>query len=433
MKKRVLIITYYWPPSGGIGVHRCLKFAKYLRSYGWEPVICTAENPEYPVLDDSNFRHIPEGIEVLKTRIWEPYGLYKWMMGKQREERITDVFVEEQRAGFRAKLGIWIRGNFFIPDARRFWIGSTVKFLTRYLQDHPVDALMTNGPPHSAHMIGYKLKRRLNIPWVADFQDPWTESDSYRRLMLNPVSRTIHERMQQRVFHSADKITICSASWKRDLEALGARDVGIIYWGYDADDIPQMNCPRSARFTIRHFGRLGPDRTASTFWKVISDLVRDHATFGDDLEISLAGFIGQATKDQISAFGLQDRVKILGHISRSEALAQMRHSQVLLLIVNDEPNARGRLPGKLFEYLASRRPILLLGPEGSDASAILHKLHAGAACGYRDEDSLIASILGLYERYLRNELPDTITPIDSFSNKNTTGVLARFLDAIAGR
>ena len=433
MRKRVLIVSYYWPPCGGIGVHRCLKFAKYLRLFGWEPVICTADNPEYPVLDAGNFQHVPEGIEVLKTRIWEPYTLYKWMMGKKKEERITDVFVEEQRANFRAKLGIWIRGNFFIPDARRFWIRPAMKHLSRYLREHPVDAIVTNGPPHTTHMIGYGLKKKFAIPWLADYQDPWTESDSYRRLMLNPISRTIHETLEQRVFRSADKITICSESWKRDLEALGAHDVGVIFWGYDEDDVHENTRPRSTKFTISHFGRIGPDRNVSIFWKVIADLVKDRPDFGNDLEIELAGFIAEAARDDIAALGLKDNVKILGHISRSEALARMRQAQVLLLIINDEPNAQGRLPGKLFEYLASRRPILVLGPDGSDAASILHELQAGSTCGYRDYGSTKATILGLYEKYLKNDLPDNVMSIERYSNRNTTRSLALFLDSMTGR
>jgi len=433
MKKKVLIVTYYWPPCGGIGVQRCLKFAKYLRSFGWEPIICTAQNPEYPVLDEGNIKHIPKGIEVLKTRIWEPYALYKWMMRKKQEERVTDVFVEEQRANVRAKLGIWIRGNFFIPDARRFWIRPAVKHLRQYLQEHPVDAIVTNGPPHTAHMIGYKLKKEFDIPWLADYQDPWTESDSYRRLTLTPISRAIHEAMQQRVFRFADKVTICSESWKRDLEALGARDVGVIFWGYDEDEIQEKAHPRSPKFTIRHFGRIGPDRNVSIFWKVVADLVRERPNFGSDLEIELAGFIGEVVRDEIASLGLHDKVKILGHISRSEALVGMRQAQVLLLIINDEPNAQGRLPGKFFEYLASRRPILVLGPEGSNAASILHELQAGWTCGYHDYEATKATILRLYEKYVKNELLDNVTPIEAYSNKNTTRMLAQCLDSITGR
>jgi len=308
-----------------------------------------------------------------------------------------------------------------------------VEFLSRYLQDHAVDALLTNGPPHSAHMIGCKLKQTFNIPWLADYQDPWTESDSYRQLMLNPVSRMIHESMQRRVFRSADRITICSESWKRDLESLGARDVGVIHWGYDEDDVQEMTLPRSPRFTISHFGRLGPDRTVSVFWKVVSDLVREVPNFGRDLEIQLAGFIGQAVKDEIASLGLHDNVKWLGHIARSEALAGMRQAQILLLVINDEPNARGRIPGKFFEYLASRRPVLVLGPEGGDASAILHKYQAGWTCGYRDYETTRSTVLRLYERYLHNDLPDTAASMDSYSNKNSTRILAQCLDSMTGR
>ena len=208
MNKRVLIITYYWPPSGGIGVHRCLKYAKYLRNFGWEPVICTPDNPEYPILDEGNFKDVPEGITTIKTKIWEPYSLFKVITGKKKEERIHNVFLEEEKAGAATKLGIWIRGNLFIPDARRFWISPAVNFLSKYLKDNPVDAMFTNGPPHSTHMIAYGVKRKLNIPWHADFQDPWTQVDYFPQLMLNPISKMIHEKMEQRIFQYADKVTI---------------------------------------------------------------------------------------------------------------------------------------------------------------------------------------------------------------------------------
>jgi glycosyltransferase involved in cell wall biosynthesis len=433
MRKRVLIITYYWPPSGGIGVQRSLRFAKYLRTFGWEPVICTAQDPEYPVIDEANARHVPEGAEVLRTPIWEPYNIYKWMMGKKKEERITDVFVEEQRAGFRAKLGIWIRGNLFIPDARRFWIRPAVRFISGYLHDHPVDALFTNGPPHSTHMIGYHLKRQFNIPWHADYQDPWTASDVYRRLMLNPVTRRIHEAMQRRIFRTADKITICSDGWKRDLEALGARDVGVIHWGFDDDEAFVSAADRSVKFTIRHYGRIGPDRLVSDFWKAIADLVKERPDFDRDIEIELAGFIAEAVRDEIAAAGLSGHVKILSHMSRMDALAGMRRAQVLLLIINDEPNARGRIPGKLFEYVASRRPILVLGPDNSDAFAIVNELHAGWTCGLGQYSTVKATVLRAYEQYKKGDLPDNITPIDRYSNRNMTRLLAGFLDTIVSR
>lgn len=428
--KKVLIITYYWPPSGGIAVHRCLKFAKYLREFGWEPIVFTAENAEYPVIDESNFKDIPEGIVQLKTKIWEPYNLFKLITGKKKEERIHNVFLEEEEHTFAHKLGIWIRGNIFIPDARRFWIGPASRYLIKYLQENHVDAIFTNGPPHTNHMIAYKIKRKLGIPWHADFQDPWTQVDYFPQLMLNPISRKIHEKMEQRIFKYADRVTICSNTWKRDLESIGAKNVGVIVWGYDEEDFKEINEPLSEKFTLSHYGSLGPDRNAKTLWRVLSDLSKESNEFSEDLEIELAGFIGKPVIDEIENLGLRKNLKLLPHLSRTETLKKMHRSQVLLLILNDMPNVNGRLPGKLFEYLASRRPILVIGPEESDASDIVSRANAGVTCNFNDYEKTRNTISDLYEKFKRNELLSNKTDISEYSSRNLTKQLAAYLNEI---
>jgi len=431
MKKRVLIITYYWPPSGGIGVHRCLKFAKYLRNYGWEPVICTPDNPEYPVLDYGNFKDVPEGITTLKTKIWEPYSLFKMISGRKKEERIHNIFLEEEKAGLATKLGIWIRGNLFIPDARRFWIKPAVDHLTKYLKDHPVDAMFTNGPPHSTHMIAYGVKKNLNIPWHADFQDPWTQIDYFPQLMLNPVSKKIHQKMEQRIFENADKVTICSESWKTDLESIGAKDVDVIVWGYDEADFELIPHTLSDKFTLSHFGSLGPDRNASTLWRVLAEISGENPKFKKDLEIELVGFIGHAITDEIEKLGLNQNLKKSGHIPRNETLVKMCSAQALLLILNDMPNVNGRLPGKLFEYLASRRPVVVIGPESSDASKIVQGVNAGYTCGFKDYEKTKETVLSLYNKFKNGGLLYNQTPITQYSNLNLTGKLVSYLDKIS--
>ncbi|MEG8947846.1 glycosyltransferase [Rosettibacter firmus] len=428
--KKVLIITYYWPPSGGIAVHRCLKFAKYLRYFGWEPVICTAENPEYPVLDESNFKDIPDGITVLKTKIWEPYNLFKIITGKKKEERIHNVFLEEEKHTFAHKLGIWIRGNIFIPDARKFWIRPTANFLIKYLKENPVDVLFTNGPPHTNHMIAYKIKKKLKIPWHADFQDPWTQVDYFPQLMLNPISKKIHKMMEQRVFKFADKITICSESWKKDLESIGAKDVGVIVWGFDEDDFKSINEPLSEKFTISHYGSLGPDRNAKTLWKVLSDISKENKEFSEMLEIELAGFIGYPVIEEIKSNDLSKNLRLLPHLSRNDTLKRMHRSQVLLLILNNMPNVNGRLPGKLFEYIASRRPILLIGPENSDASKIIKSINAGYSCNFDDYEKLRICVLELYNKFKNKVLFSNTNDITMYSNRNLTQKLAQYLNEI---
>src|SRR5687768_13552946 len=188
MSKKVLIITYYWPPSGGSGVQRWLKFVKYLRDYGWEPIVYTPSNPESPVNDDSLAKDIPSGITILKTEIREPYGLYKKFIGRKKDEKISAAFLtEKKKPKLAERIAVWIRGNFFIPDARKWWIGPSVSFLSDYLSKNKEDAIVSTGPPHSMHLIALGLKNlpapkeslrtgkagKLNIKWLADFRDPW--------------------------------------------------------------------------------------------------------------------------------------------------------------------------------------------------------------------------------------------------------------------
>lgn len=428
--KKVLIISYYWPPAGGIAVHRCLKFAKYLREFGWEPIICTADNPEYPVLDEQNDIYAYKGTTVLKTKIWEPFNLFKFITGKKKEERIHNVFLEEDKPTLVHKIGIWIRGNIFIPDARKFWIRPSINFLTKYLKENPVDVLFTNGPPQSTHMIAYEVKKKLGIPWHADFQDPWTQVDYFPQLMLNSVSLKIHKTMEKRVFDNADKITICSETWKHDLESIGAKDVGVIVWGYDEDDFKDVHIELSPKFTMSHYGSLGPDRNAKTLWKALSIISKENKQFANDLEIELAGFIGHVIINEIESCGLNNNLKLFDHLSRKEALERMCRSQALLLILNNMPNVNGRLPGKLFEYLASRRPILVIGPKESDASKIVHGVNAGMTCGFDDLDGTVRVVKDLYEKFKIGKLTPNKTDISEFSNRNLTKRLAEYLDQI---
>src|SRR5687768_9770887 len=176
MSKKVLIITYYWPPSGGSGVQRWLKFVKYLRDYGWEPIVYTPSNPESPVNDDSLAKDIPSGITILKTEIREPYGLYKRFIGRKKDEKISAGFLtEKKKPKFAERIAVWVRGNFFIPDARKWWIKPSISFLSDYLTKNKVDAIVSTGPPHSMHLIAMGVKKKTGIKWLADFRDPWTQ------------------------------------------------------------------------------------------------------------------------------------------------------------------------------------------------------------------------------------------------------------------
>ena len=401
--KRVLLITYYWPPSGGVTVLRMLKFAKYLRANGWEPVIFTADGAHYPTIDPSNNKDVPAGVEILRQPIWEPYALYKRFLGKPADENVNNVFYTDEAAGgWKHDLAVWVRSNFFIPDARATWINGSVKRILTYLKDHPVDALLSDGPPHTNTRIATLVSRATGLPWLADFQDPWTQVDYYQLLNLTGWGRRKHERMEQEAFAQASKTTIVSPSWKRDLEAIGARNVEVLYYGYDPDDFRDLRRRPHEKFTITHLGIMGYDRHPANLFAAIAELSREDPAFAAACELRLFGQVDYRIKESIEAAGIAGQTNFAGNVPRAAALQQMMDSHLLLLLLNQQDNARGRIPGKLFEYLAARQPVLNFGGADSDVAGILDRTGAGRTFAYEAAASAVKDHLRERFRAFRN-------------------------------
>lgn len=431
-RKKVLIITYYWPPSGGVSVHRCLKFAKYLRSFGWEPIIYTPENPHYTYLDKTNFKDIPESIEIIKYPIIEPFSLFKKLSGRKKNDETNPVYARGKKVKFIDSLAIWIRGNFFIPDARFLWIKPSVKFLSNYLKERSVDAIISTGPPHTSNMIGCKLADKFNIPLLADFQDPWTQVDYYKMLKISKWADKKHKRMEQQIFKIAKKITIASPSWADDLGKIGAKNVTPIYFGYDEDDFPKEKPEAFKEFTISHAGLLGYDRNPETFLNVLYDIKKDNPEFGKLLRLKFAGIVDFTVKDVIEKLGLSENFVELGNIPRPQAVDLTLKAQVLLLPLNIADNAKGRIPGKLFECMRSGNDILCLGPKGSDVENILLESNTGKSFEYNDYNGIKEYILNMYGLFKERKLSGISRDISKYSVKNQTEKIAKFLDQIIG-
>ncbi len=220
----------------------------------------TPENPERPVIDESLSKEIPDNIEVVQNKIWEPYSFYRKFTGRKAEDKIQTAFLTEKKskAGFFEKVSVWIRGNLFIPDARKYWIKPSVKFLVKYLKQNPVDAIVTTGPPHSAHLIGLQLKDKLKLPWLADFRDPWTNIDYYRDLKLSKRADRIHHELEQKVLQRADAIVVISPGMEKDFQSIYQREYHVIPNGFDADDmknLPEVNTSDD-KFVLAHIGSL---------------------------------------------------------------------------------------------------------------------------------------------------------------------------------
>lgn len=431
--KRVLIITYYWPPSGGSGVQRWLKMSKYLPEYGWQPVIYTTENAEYPIIDHSLEKDVAPNIEVIRRPITEPYSAYKKFLGINKDETVKMGFIQEKEKNksWKSDLSLWVRGNFFIPDARCGWVKPSVRFLKEYLNEHPVDAIISTGPPHSMHLIALKLKEALGLPWIADFRDPWTEIDYYNDLHLTAWADRKHHRLEQEVLTKADKVVTVAPDGARRLGRLGNRNVRTIYNGFDRDDDAQTPVNLSEQFTITYLGVLSKIQNPSNLWQALAELIKEDSGFDKNLKINMIGQIDSAVVSSIDENGLTQHVAYSPYMPHDQVSAVHRSSTLLLLLLmpDSEPRAKGLLTGKLFEYMASGRPILCIGPEDGDAARILRETSAGQTISFEDKEKMKEALKNLYQRYLENTLEGNTNPkVENYSRQVMTQQYAALLN-----
>ena len=430
--KKALIITYYWPPSGGAGVQRWLKFVKYLRDFGWEPVVYTPENPESPESDSSLESDIPAGIKVIRRPIWEPYSFYKRFLGQKKEDKIQAAFLSETKKNpIAEKISVWVRGNLFIPDARKFFIKPSVKFLLRYLEQNPVDIVVSTGPPHSMHLIAMKIAEKRSLPWLADFRDPWTGIDFYKDLMLSRRADKKHHRLEKEVLQSADVVTVISPSMADEFTVIHKRNYEVITNGFDeTDNISDIPVVLDLKFSIAHIGTLTPSRNPVVLWKVLNEISNENEEFRKDLEIKLVGKVDHLVLTSLEDHRLKDFVTRQDYIPHRQVIRVQQTSQVLLLLINDTPNAKSILTGKLFEYLSSRRPVICIGPPDGDAAMILKQTGAGQTSGFNDTQTLKANILKNYKLFKQGNLPVSSKEIERYSRKNLTSEMARIMDGM---
>lgn len=423
--KRVLVITYYWPPNGGAAVQRWLKMAKHLPPQRWAPVVYTPENPEIVHPDPQLARQVPPGTEVVRRPINEPYAWYKRLTGRKASDRVHLGFIKEQgRTGWREELAVWVRGNAFVPDARVWWVRPSVRFLTRYLRAHPVDAIVTTGPPHSMHLIGLGLKERTGLPWIADWRDPWTNIDFYRQLKLTRFADKRHHRLEHEVVRHADVNVAIGWTMAQELEGLGSRRTEVITNGFDPDDMPHPPPPVDEQFSIVHVGSMTATRDVPELWHMLAEMCRNDMEVAAKLRVRLIGPVDRTVLASLEKAGLADRTELLGSMDHDRALVEMQRARVLLLSVNDTPNAKGVLTSKLFEYIAACRPILAIGPSDGDVARVLRPPHLLVPRGP----------LGAYEQNVRGLFMQA-PPLDAaayarYDRRHLAGDMARLLNEL---
>ncbi len=425
--KRVLIITYYWPPAGGPGVQRWLKFVTYFKEFGIEPIVYIPENPHYPLVDKNIVSEIPKGVEILKQPIREPYGFAK-IFSRKKTIQISSGVITNKKQSFTEKLMLWIRGNFFIPDARIGWVKPSVTYLQKYIKENSVDVIITTGPPHSLHLIGLTLKETLHLKWIADFRDPWTTIHYHKSLRLSKSSAKKHKKLEAQTLAAADRVVVTSPSTKKEFEQITKTPIEVITNGYDI--LEEINRVLDTSFTLAHIGSLLSERNPKILWKVLSEICIENESFAQELKIKLVGAISEDVVSSIHTNGLKENCEVMGYVTHKEALQLQHNAQVLLLVEMDRPETRAIIPGKLFEYLAAKRPILALGPKGSDMVDIISETNSGSYFNFKEEEQLKKQILSYYKDYQVGILGVTSKNILKYSRRELTNKMSELIKEV---
>ena len=425
VSKKTLIITYYWPPAGGPGVQRWLKFVKYLPEFNIEPIVFIPKNPNYPIVDDSLVSEVSDEITVINHPINEPY---KWasIFSKKSSKTISKGIISEDKAqSFIEKLLLYIRGNFFIPDARVGWVKPSVSFLLDYIKKENIDTIITTGPPHSVHLIGLQLKEKLGVKWLADFRDPWTTIGYHKQLKLSSASAAKHKSLEKQVLNQADQIIVTSSVTKQEFQTISEKPIEVITNGYD-DEI-SVDFELDTKFTVSHIGSLLSKRNPDILWRVLNELVAENEAFSKDFQLNFVGAVSKHVLASIREYKLSGYVNNVGYVSHQEAIAYQKKSQLLVLIEIDSEDTKCIIPGKLFEYMVSNRPIVALGPEGSDVEKIIKETNTGNYFSYSDSESLKRIILEHYKAYQNKTLQSHAVGLRKYHRKALTESLANLL------
>lgn len=385
IKTRVLIITYYWPPSGGAGVQRWLKFAKYLPEFGIEPIILTVDPKyaSYPQRDESLEKDIHPDLKVFKTKSFEPLNILSGLFGKKSVP--YGGFTNVKKKSFLQTILRFVRGNFFIPDARVGWNKYAYHKAKKLIAEFKIDTLITTSPPHSTQLIGLKLKKKMDITWIADFRDPWTDIYYYKDLLHTNLVKQIDKKKEEQVLKNADKVITVGNTLKNDLQSKsGRKDIQIISNGFDENDFDGLERVKPEKFTITYTGTLSDHYNVSSFVKVCQRLKEE----GNDFIIRFVGNISEQKYYEFKEAGLEDNLEVVSYVSHEKSIEYLYNSSVLMLVIPEFERNEGILTGKLFEYLATKMPIIGIGPAKGDAAKIMENCSSGKMVEYFNEKLL---------------------------------------------
>ena len=413
--KKVLFITFYWPPSGKATLHWPLKIIKYLPEFGWQPSVLTVKEDTFSAKDESLLSEIDENLDVIRTGYFNPFNIYRKLIGKKYDEPLIaseTISLSDKKLFHR--LSIWIRMNLFVPDARVGWYRRAVKAAKKYLINNKIDAIVSIGPPHSSHLIGKKLGKIFNIPFIPVLIDPWVDISYYREFKRNRFTLWLDNYFEKSVLENSAKVIFVTKSslegYQKKYPWLKGKAY-VLYWGYNEDDFLKLDCnKKSEEEVLLHAGNIFDYQNPSSFWQTVKEEIQK----GRNLKIKFIGTIGPAIKKAIEHEGLVQYTEYLGFLPYNEVLEEMCNAAYLLVCATEKRH----VPGKLFEYLRTGNPIIAFGDDNEEVQQILKEANAGQLYSYKDNANEFFNIvnsfdtnLNVVKNYDRKEIAEKMSGI----------------------
>jgi len=422
---KVLIVTYYWPPAGGPGVQRVLKFVKYLPEFGWEPIILTVVNGEYPAIDKTLLEEVPTNLKVYKTKSFEPFNLYKGLTG-QKGNIPTHVLNKSENESAIQKFAKWIRANLFIPDARKGWIKTIVNEGQKIIEAEKPDIIFSSSPPHSLQVGALKLAKKTNLKWVTDFRDPWTDGFWLKDLPRTKIASKKDANYELDVLKNSNAIISVSQSVIELFSEKMENNYYTIPNGYDESDFAGIEKKHSDVFKIVYAGSLRESQIPQNLFNALTSLKEKNLI--EKLELHFIGTVHPDTTKIIDQNKLQNIVTFHKYMPHRKLLAHMVNAEMLMLSIPNTPNNEGILTGKLFEYVASKNYILGFGPKNGDAAKILDELNCGSMFDFSDDPEL--TILEKYNNWLKEDSKQIENNAEKYTRKNLTKELSKIFESL---
>mgnify|MGYP003335126072 CR=1 FL=1 len=437
--KNVLIIAYYFPPSGGPGVQRVLKHIQYLRDFGWNPIVLTVSNGDFPARDESLLAKIPNDIIVERTHIYEPYDAYRLLMGQKKGVPI-DVNViknEHQRRTFKERIAEAIRATFFIPDARIGWLPTAVPKALELIEKYSITAIYNSSPPYTTSLIARQVKRKTGLHWVAGFRDPWTEFLTSPTRWFLPAR--IDRMFEKSVFTEADAI---ECAWigiikdaMRKFPALDERKFHHVPNGYDSTDYPiaeniDTSLAKPGVFTLTYTGSMYGRRNPSALFAALELLSSKAEISPDSIHLRFIGRFGNEVHEMFATTSFSSSIEVIGYVPHEKSISYLLVSDVLLLIVDEAKESEEIVPGKVYEYIGSFKPVIAIAPTHGAIADLMNETRAGGIAHQSDIEGIANIIREMYIAFKEGKslAQPNIEAIKGYERRESTRKLAQLLD-----